>query len=136
MRTRLSDEEVARFTAQRYRFPGVEIKARLFRQYPNGDVASHVLGYIGRINQREKAAMEDWGRRGHRQLPGTDYIGKLGRRAELRKRAARPDRRRADGNLGRRSRGALARQPPGHAGQHDGAVDRHQAAEVGGRHVR
>ena len=34
IRTRLTDEEVARFTAQRYRFPGVEIKARLFRQYP------------------------------------------------------------------------------------------------------
>ena len=34
IRTRLTDEEVARFTAQRYRFPGVEIKARLFRNYP------------------------------------------------------------------------------------------------------
>lgn len=36
IRTRLSDEEVARFTAQRYRFPGVDIKARLFRNYPMG----------------------------------------------------------------------------------------------------
>ena len=39
----------------RYRFPGVEIKARLFRSYPHGELASHVLGYIERINQREKA---------------------------------------------------------------------------------
>ncbi|WP_219215593.1 penicillin-binding protein 2 [Variovorax boronicumulans] len=78
IRTRLSDEEVARFAAQRYRFPGVEIKARLFRNYPNGDVASHVLGYIGRINQREKEAMEDWDEEEIANYKGTDHIGKLG----------------------------------------------------------
>ena len=78
IRTRLSDEEVARFAAQRYRFPGVEIKARLFRNYPNGDTASHVLGYIGRINQREKEAMEDWPEEDVANYKGTDYIGKLG----------------------------------------------------------
>ena len=78
IRTRLSDEEVARFAAQRYRFPGVEIKARLFRNYPNGETASHVLGYIGRINQREKAAMEDWDDEDLANYKGTDYIGKLG----------------------------------------------------------
>src|SRR5690606_31332613 len=50
LRTRLTDDEVARFTAQRFRFPGVEVQARLFRQYPMGEVASHVIGYIGRIN--------------------------------------------------------------------------------------
>ncbi|CAN5580703.1 penicillin-binding protein 2 [soil metagenome] len=78
IRTRLSDEEVARFAAQRYRFPGVEIKARLFRNYPNGETGSHVLGYIGRINQREKAAMEDWDDEDLANYKGTDYIGKLG----------------------------------------------------------
>ncbi|MBS0340971.1 MAG: penicillin-binding protein 2 [Proteobacteria bacterium] len=78
IRTRLSDEEVARFAAQRYRFPGVEIKARLFRNYPNGETASHVLGYIGRINQREKEAMEDWEDEDQANYKGTDYIGKLG----------------------------------------------------------
>src|SRR5665647_892500 len=46
LRTRLSDEEVAKFAAQRYRFPGVDIKARLFRNYPYGELASHVIGYI------------------------------------------------------------------------------------------
>jgi len=78
IRTRLSDEEVARFAAQRYRFPGVEIKARLFRNYPNGEVGSHALGYIGRINQTEKLAMEDWDEDDQKNYKGTDYIGKLG----------------------------------------------------------
>ncbi|MBU2407433.1 MAG: penicillin-binding protein 2 [Gammaproteobacteria bacterium] len=78
IRTRLSDEEVARFAAQRFRFPGVEIKARLFRNYPYGEMASHVLGYIGRINQREKTAMEDWDEEDQSNYKGTDYIGKLG----------------------------------------------------------
>src|SRR5687768_12377168 len=78
IRTRLSDEEVARFAAQRYRFPGVEIKARLFRNYPHAELASHVLGYIGRINQREKTAMEDWAEEDQANDKGTDYIGKLG----------------------------------------------------------
>ncbi|HET9642070.1 MAG TPA: penicillin-binding protein 2 [Burkholderiaceae bacterium] len=78
IRTRLTDEEVARFTAQRFRFPGVEIKARLFRNYPYGELASHVLGYIGRINQAEKKAMEDWDEDVQANYRGTDHIGKLG----------------------------------------------------------
>ncbi|VWX58783.1 Peptidoglycan D,D-transpeptidase MrdA [Burkholderiales bacterium 8X] len=78
IRTRLTDEEVARFAAQRYRFPGVEIKARLFRNYPHGEIASHVLGYIGRINQTEKAAMEEWEDEDLANYKGTEYIGKLG----------------------------------------------------------
>lgn len=78
IRTRLSDEEVARFTAHRYRFPGVDIKARLFRQYPYGETASHVVGYIGRINLAEKAQMEDWEDEDQANYRGTEYIGKLG----------------------------------------------------------
>lgn len=76
IRTRLSDEEVARFSAQRYRFPGVEIKARLFREYPYGELASHVIGYIGRINAKEKERIEDDDDAGNYR--GTEYIGKLG----------------------------------------------------------
>jgi penicillin-binding protein 2 len=76
IRTRLSEEEVARFSAQRYRFPGVEIKARLFRQYPYGELASHVIGYIGRINAREKERIEEEDEDGNYR--GTEYIGKLG----------------------------------------------------------
>ncbi|HRN75905.1 penicillin-binding protein 2 [Ottowia sp.] len=76
IRTRLSDEEVARFAAQRYRFPGVEIKARLFRTYPLGETGAHVIGYIGRINQQEKERIEDSDDAANYR--GTDYIGKLG----------------------------------------------------------
>ena len=76
IRTRLTDEEVARFTAQRYRFPGVDIKARLFRNYPLGDTGAHLIGYIGRINQREKERIED--SEDAANYRGTDYIGKLG----------------------------------------------------------
>jgi penicillin-binding protein 2 len=76
IRTKLTDEEVARFAAQRFRFPGVDIKARLFRNYPYGELASHVIGYIGRINQNEKTALEGSEEEGNYR--GTDYIGKLG----------------------------------------------------------
>ncbi len=76
IRTRLSDEEVARFVAQRYRFPGVDVKARLFRNYPLGDVASHAIGYIGRINQKEKERIEESEEQSNYR--GTEYIGKLG----------------------------------------------------------
>jgi len=76
LRTRLSDEEVARFAARRFAFPGVDIKARLFRSYPYGELGSHVVGYIGRINQKEKDAIEEREEEGNYR--GTDYIGKLG----------------------------------------------------------
>ncbi|MBC7436611.1 MAG: penicillin-binding protein 2 [Bdellovibrionales bacterium] len=76
IRTRLSDEEVARFAAQRYRFPGVDIKARLFRNYPWGELASHVIGYIGRINQSEKERIDEG--ENEANYRGTEYIGKLG----------------------------------------------------------
>jgi penicillin-binding protein 2 len=78
IRSKLSDEEVARFTAQRFRFPGVEVKARLFRNYPLGETGSHLLGYIGRINQAEKEKMEDWPDEQLANYKGTEYIGKLG----------------------------------------------------------
>ncbi|WP_457321240.1 penicillin-binding protein 2 [Roseateles sp. P5_E11] len=78
IRTKLTDEEVARFTAQRFRFPGVEIKARLFRSYPLGEVGAHLIGYIGRINQAEKKAMDDWEEEDLANYRGTEYIGKLG----------------------------------------------------------
>ena len=76
IRTRLTDEEVARFAAHRFQFPGVEIKARLFRTYPFGELASHVIGYIGRINQTEKERIQESDDAANYR--GTDYIGKLG----------------------------------------------------------
>ncbi len=76
LRSRLTDEEVARFAANRFRFPGVDIQARLFRQYPLGEVASHVIGYIGRINQAEAKALE--GTEYEANYNGTEHIGKEG----------------------------------------------------------
>ena len=126
IRTRLTDEEVARFAANRYRFPGVEIKARLFRQYPHGDVASHVIGYIGRINteDQEKLAELDVGgelprHRLHRQgRPGGELPAGAARHHRLR--AGRDRRRRA------RHPHALAHAGAGRQQRHADA--RHQAA--------
>ena len=76
IRTRLSDEEIAVFAANRHRFPGVEINSRLFRHYPQGEIFSHVVGHIGRVNQREVEQLEADGLAANYR--GTDYIGKLG----------------------------------------------------------
>ncbi|MGH8777536.1 penicillin-binding protein 2 [Paraburkholderia sp.] len=90
IRTRLTDDEVARFTAQRFRFPGVEVRARLFRQYPLGPTAAHVIGYIGRISQRDQDRIDDASDQNDKDpdhydprldannYKGTDYIGKIG----------------------------------------------------------
>ncbi|MDZ4252491.1 MAG: penicillin-binding protein 2 [Sulfuritalea sp.] len=76
IRTRLTDEEVAKFIAHRYRFPGVDIKARLFRQYPGGAFASHLLGYIGRVNERDLEKIE--AREDEANYRGTEHFGKTG----------------------------------------------------------
>jgi penicillin-binding protein 2 len=76
IRTKLTDEEVARFAVNRYRFPGVDIKARLFRQYPFGEIASHVVGYIGRINDKDNERIAEWDETAN--YKGSDYIGKVG----------------------------------------------------------
>lgn len=75
IRSRLTDEEVARFTVQRYRFPGVDIQARLFRQYPMGGTASHVIGYIGRMSQKDVDNLAEEDEANYR---GTNYVGKEG----------------------------------------------------------
>ena len=76
IRTRLSDEEIARFAANRYRFPGVDVRARLFREYPQGELFSHVIGHIGRISQKDLDRLE--GEERASNYRGTDYIGKTG----------------------------------------------------------
>jgi penicillin-binding protein 2 len=76
IRNRLTEEEVARFAVNRYRFPGFDIRARLFRSYPYGEVASHAVGYIGRINDAEVKKLEASGLSS--KYKGTDHIGKLG----------------------------------------------------------
>lgn len=76
IKTRLSDEEVARFSAQAYRFPGVEIKARLFRDYPFKEITSHITGYIGRINQQDLERFEKEERLANYR--GSTHTGKTG----------------------------------------------------------
>lgn len=76
IKTRLTDVEVARFAANAYRYPGVAIKARLFREYPYNELASHALGYIGRINDRDLAWLES--RDLSANYKGTDFMGKTG----------------------------------------------------------
>ena len=76
IRTRLNDEEVARFAVNAYRFPGVELNARLFRHYPNAEIASHVVGYIGRISDPDVAVLKEKGMAAN--YSASDYIGKVG----------------------------------------------------------
>ena len=73
IKTRLTEEEVARFAVNRFRFPGFEIKARVFRSYPQGELASHAIGYIGRINDADVKRIESLGRTTN--YKGTDHIG-------------------------------------------------------------
>ena len=72
----LSDAEVARFAAAKYRFKGVEMTTRLFRSYPMGKTAAHVLGHVGRISPQDKAALEARGDSVAYQ--GIESIGKDG----------------------------------------------------------
>lgn len=75
LKSKLTDEEVARFTVQRYRFPGVEVQARMFRQYPLGEVAAHAIGYIGRISQKDIDQLPE---EEETNYQGTTHYGKEG----------------------------------------------------------
>ena len=75
LKSKLTDAEVARFTVQRYRFPGVEVQARMFRQYPLGEVASHAIGYIGRISQKDMDRLPE---EEETNYQGTTHYGKEG----------------------------------------------------------
>lgn len=76
LRQRLTEEEVARFVAQRFRFPGVEVRSRDWRSYPFGATFSHLVGYIGRVSPRDKERLQEEGR--WAAYRGTQYIGKAG----------------------------------------------------------
>jgi len=76
LKSKLSDEEVAILAANRYRLPGVEIKARLFRNYRAGPGMAHVLGFIGRINDRDLERLRNEGR--EQNYRGSAHIGKTG----------------------------------------------------------
>ena len=72
LRLRLSDEEVARLAVNRHRLPGVEVHARLIRDYPLTNLAVHAVGYVSRINEKESAVIDQ------SNYAATTHIGKLG----------------------------------------------------------
>ena len=76
IRAKLTEEEVARFSVQQFQFKGVSVAKRSFREYPNGDLGVHVIGYVGRINQRDKERIKKNGL--DQDYLGTSHIGKLG----------------------------------------------------------
>ena len=76
IRTRLTEEELARFAVAQFRFPSVEIRARLFRTYPQGETASHLIGYIGRISGDDVRRIEE--RDEQSAYAGSTHIGKSG----------------------------------------------------------
>lgn len=72
IRLNLTPDEVARFSVNGHRFNGVEVRAELVRAYPLGASGAHVLGYVGRINERELKRIDT------RNYAGTHFIGKGG----------------------------------------------------------
>ena len=72
LRFRLTEEERAVLAVNRYRLPGVVVEAQLLRHYPHGELFSHALGYVGRINEREAFELDESDYR------GTFHIGKVG----------------------------------------------------------
>jgi len=72
IRLHMSDEDVARFAVRRFEFPGVDIKTRQTRWYPNGDLAVHALGYVGAISEEDLKHID------RASYAGTALIGKLG----------------------------------------------------------
>jgi penicillin-binding protein 2 len=72
LRLNLTPEEVARFSIDSHRFPGVDVSAELIRSYPRGELTAHVLGYVGRINTEEMARIDT------SDYAGTHFIGKGG----------------------------------------------------------
>lgn len=76
LRNNLSDLEASWFAAHAYKFPGVELKARWVREYPQGQSAAHVVGYVGRLSEADMTRLEEDGELGNYR--GTHSIGKKG----------------------------------------------------------
>ncbi|MCK5820151.1 MAG: penicillin-binding protein 2, partial [Psychromonas sp.] len=76
LRAQLSEEDAALFTVNQHKFKGFSIQADLKRYYPFGDTFTHVLGYIAKINSKDKKRIEKNGETA--RYRSTNYIGKLG----------------------------------------------------------
>ncbi|WP_408005143.1 penicillin-binding protein 2 [Shewanella violacea] len=76
LKNRLTEEQVALFSVNQHKYPGITVVAGLKRYYPYSELLTHALGYVGRINDRDKSALqrsEQW-----KDYAGTKDIGKLG----------------------------------------------------------
>ena len=76
LRNNLNPTEASWFAAHAFQFPGVELRARWVREYPQGKSAAHVVGYIGRIAESDAQQLDDQGLTGNYR--GSDFIGKKG----------------------------------------------------------
>ncbi len=74
--SQLTEKQVAVFSVNQYRFPGVEVSGTLKRYYPYGEILTHVIGYVSRINDRDMQRLSDEGKEANYQA--TRDIGKLG----------------------------------------------------------
>jgi penicillin-binding protein 2 len=72
VKLQLTDEELARFAARRYQFPGVEIRPRLTRYYPLGASSVHAIGYVGAISEEDEKTLD------LTEYAGTTLTGKAG----------------------------------------------------------
>jgi len=68
----LTEADIAKFSEQKYNFPGVKIETQMTRYYPHGDLFAHVIGYVGRINEKELQTLNK------DTYAGTNLIGKIG----------------------------------------------------------
>ena len=76
IKTNLTNEELAKFVTNSYKFPNIELKETLKRFYPEGEVGVHYLGYINRISKKDLITLEKEGKK--KNYIGTDHIGKAG----------------------------------------------------------
>jgi penicillin-binding protein 2 len=72
LKVKLTEDEIARISVDRHRFPGVEVEADLIRHYPYSDLLAHLVGYVGRISEKELQQVDE------ANYSGTQYYGKLG----------------------------------------------------------
>ena len=76
LHSRLSDQQVALFSVNQHKYPGIYVNARLKRYYPFSDLTTHNLGYVARINRRDAKKLEQAGKA--ENYAATYGIGKLG----------------------------------------------------------
>lgn len=72
LKLNLTETDIARFSEIKFQFPGVNIETQMTRYYPHGELFAHVIGYVGRINDKELKSIDK------ESYAGTNLIGKIG----------------------------------------------------------